>query len=137
MYAIAGKRLLLSCVCVCPQCECRELNPNLCLKCIHLSFTHRNHLTSIKSHYGSHFGGYGDNCYLLKGVLAGQGIEPRTCTHHIPQDLRWNRTNSRMCLSYIASAHSATCHNDRYSNLSYFYIHSGFFRSVCNVAFNG
>ena len=83
MYAIAGKRLLLSCADV-PQ-------------------------------------------------LTGQGIEPRTCTpHHIPQDLRWNRTNSRMCLSYIASAHSATCHNDRYSNLSYFYIHSGFSRSVCN-----
>lgn len=57
--------------------------------------------------------------YMLR-VLAWQGIEPRTCTHHIPQDLRWNRTNSQMCLSYIASAHSATCHNNRYSNLSYF-----------------
>ena len=112
-----------------PQCECRELNPNLCLKCIHLSFTHRNHLTSIKSL----------SIELATTVItesAGQGIEPHTCTHHIPQDLRWNRTNSRMCLSYIASTHSATCHNDRYSNLSYFYIHSGFFRSVCNVAFN-
>ena len=43
-------------------------------------------------------------------LLAGQGIEPRTCTHHIPQNLRWNRTNSRMCLSYIASTYSATCY---------------------------
>ncbi len=43
-------------------------------KRICVTFTHRNHLTSIKSHYGSHFkdfGDYGENCYLLKGVLTG------------------------------------------------------------------
>lgn len=46
-------------------------------KRICVTFTHRNHLTSIKSHYGSHFkdfGDYGENCYLLKGVLTGKDL---------------------------------------------------------------
>ena len=70
----AGKPLIKLCL------RFRNVNVGACTrmratpKQSSCSFTHRNHLTSIKSHYGSHFkdfGDYGENCYLLKGVLTG------------------------------------------------------------------